>query len=544
MPWSPSDAKHHTKKANTPARKKHWSKIANAVLRRTGNDAMAIRVANSKMEASTLPRTLCVLSETCAPLLQHRFRHLLREYDDRNFVPHEVPFLPRGYKYDPDLIRLYQHNVVDDPYHPLLAEPEPKKLPPGQSRELERRMNTYEGKVRKLRKKGVAAQQAGFHGPIRQPGYDPSLERPPTPETRTLQPRLPFLKRSEEPKGTVADPATSAKKVRGFRAIEARKAEAARQKVARETKLRYTGALNYFGDLANRLSPEAKREARFGESLLRRTPLLVEAIKGGIGSDDLELHGFIPSHNISLTHDPKTGQKIQSISEGLRQHKDLISNPRENARVQISVMRRGTPLTQTGETYSFGEHRPIAFISSEHPRESVRGRPVIHPESGLPTVKTEFVTTHPEHLRKGWASTIFDHAHRLLKQHAGVHLEHDWGHQLDAGKRWAARQETARGAAGTLAMPVHRQHQAAPLRSLALVQWLGTTLPHLSSDQHSTLSNVTNKILDSSGGFYGRREVNTLKRVGDRLGLLKRQRGKPNTWISREILSRHGGVEE
>lgn len=57
MPWKPSDAKEHSKKANTPAKQKQWSDTANAVLKKCladGKDqkaceASAIRVANSKM---------------------------------------------------------------------------------------------------------------------------------------------------------------------------------------------------------------------------------------------------------------------------------------------------------------------------------------------------------------------------------------------------------------------------------------------------------------------------------------------------------------
>lgn len=47
MPWKPSDAKVKTKKATTPAAKKAWSSTANAVLKRSGDEASAVRVANS-----------------------------------------------------------------------------------------------------------------------------------------------------------------------------------------------------------------------------------------------------------------------------------------------------------------------------------------------------------------------------------------------------------------------------------------------------------------------------------------------------------------
>lgn len=50
MPWDKDDAKGKTKKANTPAKKRKWAKIANAVLKDSGDEALAIRVANSKIK--------------------------------------------------------------------------------------------------------------------------------------------------------------------------------------------------------------------------------------------------------------------------------------------------------------------------------------------------------------------------------------------------------------------------------------------------------------------------------------------------------------
>jgi len=44
MPWTPSDTKRHSKSANP----KKWSKIANAVLEKTGDEGKAIRIANAK----------------------------------------------------------------------------------------------------------------------------------------------------------------------------------------------------------------------------------------------------------------------------------------------------------------------------------------------------------------------------------------------------------------------------------------------------------------------------------------------------------------
>lgn len=53
MPWKDSQAVKHSRKANTPARKRQWRKIANAVLEKTGDDAKAIRIANSAVKKST-----------------------------------------------------------------------------------------------------------------------------------------------------------------------------------------------------------------------------------------------------------------------------------------------------------------------------------------------------------------------------------------------------------------------------------------------------------------------------------------------------------
>jgi len=53
MPWNPSDAKSKTKKASTPAKQKHWADVANAVLEKSGDEAKAIRIANSVVKKST-----------------------------------------------------------------------------------------------------------------------------------------------------------------------------------------------------------------------------------------------------------------------------------------------------------------------------------------------------------------------------------------------------------------------------------------------------------------------------------------------------------
>lgn len=50
MPWTASDAKKHDKEADTPEKSKRWAKIANAVLKRGGDEAKAFRIASSRVE--------------------------------------------------------------------------------------------------------------------------------------------------------------------------------------------------------------------------------------------------------------------------------------------------------------------------------------------------------------------------------------------------------------------------------------------------------------------------------------------------------------
>lgn len=50
MPWTPKEASKHTKKADTAKEKKQWSKVANKVLKSTGDDAKAIRIANASVK--------------------------------------------------------------------------------------------------------------------------------------------------------------------------------------------------------------------------------------------------------------------------------------------------------------------------------------------------------------------------------------------------------------------------------------------------------------------------------------------------------------
>jgi hypothetical protein len=50
VPWTSKDANKNTKKADTKAEKKQWATVANKVLKSTGNDAKAIRIANSSIK--------------------------------------------------------------------------------------------------------------------------------------------------------------------------------------------------------------------------------------------------------------------------------------------------------------------------------------------------------------------------------------------------------------------------------------------------------------------------------------------------------------
>jgi hypothetical protein len=47
MPWRAKDAFGKTHKAKSPAAKRQWAKVANSVLRKTGNEGRAVRAANA-----------------------------------------------------------------------------------------------------------------------------------------------------------------------------------------------------------------------------------------------------------------------------------------------------------------------------------------------------------------------------------------------------------------------------------------------------------------------------------------------------------------
>ncbi len=53
MPWTLSSGMKHTKKANTPAKKQQWASTANAVLKKSGNEGKAVRIANAAVKKKT-----------------------------------------------------------------------------------------------------------------------------------------------------------------------------------------------------------------------------------------------------------------------------------------------------------------------------------------------------------------------------------------------------------------------------------------------------------------------------------------------------------
>jgi uncharacterized protein YdaT len=51
MPWTASDGpSRHTKRANSPAKRKKWAGVANAVLKKSGDEGKAIRIANAMVK--------------------------------------------------------------------------------------------------------------------------------------------------------------------------------------------------------------------------------------------------------------------------------------------------------------------------------------------------------------------------------------------------------------------------------------------------------------------------------------------------------------
>lgn len=55
MPWAPGDASKH-KKGLSPTQSRKWSHVANSVLQKTGDEARAVRAANSVTRGSVQRR--------------------------------------------------------------------------------------------------------------------------------------------------------------------------------------------------------------------------------------------------------------------------------------------------------------------------------------------------------------------------------------------------------------------------------------------------------------------------------------------------------
>ena len=52
MPWTAKSAAGKTKAADTPAKKRMWAHVANAVLAKTGDEGRAVREANAAVRRS------------------------------------------------------------------------------------------------------------------------------------------------------------------------------------------------------------------------------------------------------------------------------------------------------------------------------------------------------------------------------------------------------------------------------------------------------------------------------------------------------------
>ena len=50
MPWTARDAHKHNHGVKSSKRKRQWAKVANSILARTGDDAAAVRGANSSVK--------------------------------------------------------------------------------------------------------------------------------------------------------------------------------------------------------------------------------------------------------------------------------------------------------------------------------------------------------------------------------------------------------------------------------------------------------------------------------------------------------------
>lgn len=73
MPWGPSDAERFTKLADTFTRQKLWAETANRVLRSTGDEGKAVRIANSAVRESVASKPRRVADRHQAKAQRARF---------------------------------------------------------------------------------------------------------------------------------------------------------------------------------------------------------------------------------------------------------------------------------------------------------------------------------------------------------------------------------------------------------------------------------------------------------------------------------------
>jgi hypothetical protein len=55
-PWDPEESRRHTKKASSAVSQRQWSKIANSVLDKTGDEGRAVRTANGVVKKRSAKR--------------------------------------------------------------------------------------------------------------------------------------------------------------------------------------------------------------------------------------------------------------------------------------------------------------------------------------------------------------------------------------------------------------------------------------------------------------------------------------------------------
>ncbi len=258
---------------------------------------------------------------------------------------------------------------------------------------------------------------------------------------------------------------------------------------------------------------------------LIRTALLIEAVKGGLVAGDHEIHGALTWkdsdgkwQSARLTHN-SDGVKHRSLHDGIKEYHDIIKDKSLHPDISISVIKKvkggksgwgpASRFTR-GDNYLPGNHYTVSKLNVAHhngPSGDTDTGGKLHFSSSM-------IETPAEHRRKGWASTLFDHAHKTLKQH-GIHLTHDREGQLFDGKRWAARQETARGKGFE---PIHRLAQKSALKALAIHTKVRDELP-APTQHHTKMIGLANKILDRVGGYHGPREHTAFQRTSRKLGL-------------------------